>query len=90
MDDDMECETDVEEPICEGSDDDLGLEISDEEERLVYIYSVIVIIYNKYTKLKTEIITNNYKKVFPSRGLDPGKSNEGEVPYWIACHHLGI
>ena len=36
MDDDMECETDVEEPICEGSDDDLGLEISDEEERLVY------------------------------------------------------
>ena len=41
------------------------LEISDEEERLVYIYSVIVIIYNKYTKLKTEIITNNYKKVFP-------------------------
>ena len=37
MDDDMECEMDVEEPICEGSDDDLGLEISDEEERLVYI-----------------------------------------------------
>ena len=29
--------------------------------------------------MKTEIITNNYKKVFPSRGLDPGKSNEGEV-----------
>ena len=38
MDDDMGCETDVEEPIGEGSDDDLGLEISDEEERLVYIY----------------------------------------------------
>ena len=36
MDDDMECETDVEEPICEGSEDDLGLEISDEEERLAY------------------------------------------------------
>ena len=36
MDDDMECETDGEEPIWEGSEDDLGLEISDEEERLAY------------------------------------------------------
>ena len=36
MDDVVECETDVEEPICEGSEEDLGLEISNEEERLTY------------------------------------------------------
>ena len=59
MDDDMEYESDVEEPICEGSEDDLGLEFSDEEERLVYcvIYKFIAI--NIYTKLKT----NKYKHI---------------------------
>ena len=41
--DDMEYESDVEEPICEESEDDLGLEFSDEEERLAYcvIYKIL-------------------------------------------------
>ena len=57
VDDDMEYDSDVEEPICEGSEDDLGLEFSDEEERLAYcvIYKFIAIKYSHKTENKMNI-----------------------------------
>ena len=42
--DDDTIDIDGEEPMCEGSDDDLGMEISDGEEKLVDVHVKIIII----------------------------------------------